>query len=986
MNETKQFTPKHENAITRNVFWGTIALAAITLLVSAYFFTFLLRESKTPVVYLGMAAFFSGMAAMVASILFTIRGRQELGVKLAFYTLLVLGAAVIGLFRGRAFTAIPTILVITVLAVTWLFPSRSRRKYAVQIAVGAILMVAIEWIDPAWRIQVAAASVGPIGAIVFALVLGGLAVSQFRNYSLRTKLLTGFLLVALVPLGIVFFLNNSTTSQNLTDSSDAALQGVAAETAAALDTFLAERLNDVRTEAQRSILLEYLTLPKAERAGSEAEKALNTDLLAVARRDQTFITSVGLLDANGFSVADTEPTEVGVDKSNRNYFTEARDLPYASPIEISGTTGAISMYFSAPVRDSSGEFIGVLRIRYDATVIQSIVKNSAEQANLDALNIVVFDENHIRLAHNLAPELIFKSVVPLPADMVTRLQSEGRLYANRPVEELSTNIQDMEDGLNNLDQQPFFVAEFHDEGEGNEEGTAIHLETQPWLIAAGQDQDVFLAPLTAQTRTNVILALIIAGIVAFVAVLVAQTISNPVVRLTNVAQQIAGGDIAVQAKVETGDEIGQLASTFNQMTAQLRELIGSLEQRVADRTKALSSVAEVGTAASTILETDKLLQQVVDLTKERFNFYHAHIYLLNAAGDTLVLASGAGEAGRQMVAEKRSISLDREQSLVARAARERKGVTVNDVTETPDFLPNPLLPDTRSELAVPMIAGERVIGVFDVQSELVGRFTDADIAVQTTLSSQIAIAVQNAYQYEETKSALSQSERLFNASDRLSQAQSLQELIKAAVESLGIPAMDRAILGSLGYSAGDELDSMTIVANWSESTELQATPLGTHYSKEVLSSLSLFTSSEPLFFDDMLNDERVDETTKAIARRVNYRSVAALPLFLGSRRDALILLEGKEPHNFTQDEIRLFTALGPQLATILENRRQFERAQEQAKREVMLNAITQKIQSATTIESALQMTARELGRALGMKPTLVTLEPDSTNGEHKSDS
>src|SRR6185436_15295410 len=108
-------------------------------------------------------------------------------------------------------------------------------------------------------------------------------VSQFGNYSLRTKLLTGFLLVALVPIGIVFFLNNRTTSRNLTESSDAALQGAAAETAAALDTFLAERLNDVRTEAQRHILAEYLALPKAERAGSETETSLNADLLAVAR-------------------------------------------------------------------------------------------------------------------------------------------------------------------------------------------------------------------------------------------------------------------------------------------------------------------------------------------------------------------------------------------------------------------------------------------------------------------------------------------------------------------------------------------------------------------------------------------------------------------------------------------------------------------------------------------------------------------------------
>src|SRR6185503_137115 len=172
MNETKQSPQNHENSVTRTVFWGTIALAAITLLVSGYFFTFLLQESKTPVVYIGMAIFLYGIVAMVTSITFTIRGRQELGVKLAFYTLLVLGAGAVGLFQGRAFTAIPTILVISVVAVNWLFPRGLRRNYAAQIAVGTILLVAIEWIDPAWRIQLAAAKAGPIGAIVFVIFLG----------------------------------------------------------------------------------------------------------------------------------------------------------------------------------------------------------------------------------------------------------------------------------------------------------------------------------------------------------------------------------------------------------------------------------------------------------------------------------------------------------------------------------------------------------------------------------------------------------------------------------------------------------------------------------------------------------------------------------------------------------------------------------------------------------------------------------------------
>src|SRR5262245_18170956 len=160
MNNTKPSTQSHEGAISRTAFWGTVALAIITLLVSAYFFTSLFRESKTLVVYLGMAVFLSGMVAMVVSILLTIRGRQELGVKLAFYVLFVLGAAAVGLLQGRLYTAAPTVLVISIITVTSLFPSQLRRKYAVLVAVGMIVIVAIDWINPPWRIQVAARSVG----------------------------------------------------------------------------------------------------------------------------------------------------------------------------------------------------------------------------------------------------------------------------------------------------------------------------------------------------------------------------------------------------------------------------------------------------------------------------------------------------------------------------------------------------------------------------------------------------------------------------------------------------------------------------------------------------------------------------------------------------------------------------------------------------------------------------------------------------------
>ena len=194
--------------------------------------------------------------------------------------------------------------------------------------------------------------------------------------------------------------------------------------------------------------------------------------------------------------------------------------------------------------------------------------------------------------------------------------------------------------------------------------------------------------------------------------------------------------------------VGRRVSNF----IESQHLINRIQKQAVD----LQIVAALGTAVATTLDVQPLLQQVVDQVKENFGLYHAHIYLMDENSNDLVLAAGAGEVGQQMAAEQRRIPLLKEHSLVARAARSQHGVIVKDVHAEPDFLPHPLLPNTNSEMAVPMIFGEQVVGVLDVQAEEVGRFTENDIHVQTTLASQVAVALQNARQHEQTQAALNE--------------------------------------------------------------------------------------------------------------------------------------------------------------------------------------------------------------------------------------
>ena len=170
-------------------------------------------------------------------------------------------------------------------------------------------------------------------------------------------------------------------------------------------------------------------------------------------------------------------------------------------------------------------------------------------------------------------------------------------------------------------------------------------------------------------------------------------------------------------------------------------------------TNQLNTAAEVSTELAVILDIEQLLYNVVTLLQRRFDFYHVHVYLLNEAGDDLRMQVGSGEIGRLLRQQEHHIPLDHPQSLVAGAARARQIIAVGDVRSTSTFLSNPLLPETNSEVAIPLIVADKVLGVLDVQDNVPARFSQSDLDVFSTLAGQIAIAVHNAYLFDEQKRA-----------------------------------------------------------------------------------------------------------------------------------------------------------------------------------------------------------------------------------------
>jgi GAF domain-containing protein len=197
----------------------------------------------------------------------------------------------------------------------------------------------------------------------------------------------------------------------------------------------------------------------------------------------------------------------------------------------------------------------------------------------------------------------------------------------------------------------------------------------------------------------------------------------------------------------------------------------------------LQDVSEISSAVSTILNQKELLDTFVYLTRQRFNLYHTHIFILEDDNRTLdVKACGWRDENLNGTQETRAIDINQPVSIVARAARTLQPVILNNVRENPTWLPNPYLPDVQSEMAIPIISQEKLlIGVLNIHADQLNAFDDNDSAIMTTLATQIGAAIQNTRLFQETK-------------ERNEQLAALNEIMSSAGQTLEIRSILKTVL------------------------------------------------------------------------------------------------------------------------------------------------------------------------------------------------
>ena len=356
-----------------------------------------------------------------------------------------------------------------------------------------------------------------------------------------------------------------------------------------------------------------------------------------------------------------------------------------------------------------------------------------------------------------------------------------------------------------------------------------------------------------------------------------------------------------------------------------------LEIEVAERTselqKSFDLTSQVSTLASNSTTLADLFEQAVELIQETFHFYHVHIYTYDEQVETLNLAYGPGEVGQRLLEQRHRIELGR--GIVGQVARTNRTLIVNEVDAFPSFLPNPLLPETRAEMAVPLRVGMTLLAVLDIQSDRRNSFSEADRNLMRALSNQLAVAINNIHLVTEARQALAQVEEL-NA--RLTQERWEQALQRTPVSGYVYTP------NTLAPSADDWLPAMQKVMMQQDSGE----------------------SGELVILEqDEVNNE------------------LAIPIKLRGQLIGVLGIERPPNTPWTEDEEAVIQAVGEQIALALESARLFEDTQRNAWRDQVVSDTTARVWSAAEMETVMQAAIAQLGEQLGASEVVIQLTPQA---------
>jgi putative methionine-R-sulfoxide reductase with GAF domain/HAMP domain-containing protein len=624
------------------------------------------------------------------------------------------------------------------------------------------------------------------------------------SLSLQVKLAVGFAVAALFAAIGVGVMTAQNLQESMTEQIGRNFSTSTENLAELVDSFLAGKISQVVALADSDILKEQVEARNASYSGSEANilaeiQSLDSQWLTASDYDpliRNIITPNPEINPSTYQMKDyleVFPDQTELILTDRygatvaatghlsDYYQADQEwwqvawnngdgAIYISDPESDESTGMNAVLIAVPVyKKGTNEIGGIVRSTLAIEDLGEIIISAAfgetgHAALIGRTGYIIYESSDVENSISLAPAILMHILQQRFSSgeaehFIIGLDANGNeaFFGHAPIshsvgEEANTTNRAIEDAIARLD----------------------------WTAVIRQEAYEAFAPIEQVTRMIQIVAAIMLVLVAVAAFFLSTGISRPVQALSKTAKSISAGDLdAPLPKATTQDEIGDLTVSFAEMTTRLRRNLIDLDRRA----RQVGTSAEVSRRLSTVLDPDRLVIEVVEELQNAFGYYHAHIYLVDENSRELVMVGGTGAAGRELLAAGHKIQWGH--GLTGRAAESNASVLVPDTSQEMAWLPNPLLPDTKAEIAVPIAVGNHVMGVLDVQHDEVGGLDIEDQALLESIARQVAVALQNTRLFVEVEQS-AEHEALVNLiAERIQSATTIEDTLQIAARELG---------------------------------------------------------------------------------------------------------------------------------------------------------------------------------------------------------
>lgn len=779
-----------------------------------------------------------------------------------------------------------------------------------------------------------------IGLVI--LILGIYFFRQINNFSIRVKQILGLVSIAILSTGAVSFAINRTAQAQIQTQVYEGVNNQANSLSLILGNEIAKEVELLNTLSLNGVIIQAVETANQRYPADEGQiqariitakqtwqtaTALNnlteplvaavinnpaTSQLKIFRLISTDHLQLLITDRYGALVAATG-TQVAYNQAEQDWwqaaFLAGRGSPYLSNPQFDEATGKYTLSLVIPILNQGGELIGFLHSDYRAAGMLQRLANVRIGSSSNA-GLLFSDGKLIDAGGNISqvdPESLARLAQSQETYQQFNFLGKERIVSQATLDS-NSNLKNFIRALN-------------------------------WQAVIDEDPLKTTLPLRAITRTSLLIGLLSLLAASGVAFIAGQFLSGPITRLTKVAEAVRAGNLDARAIVESGDEIGLLADTFNATTNQLQTTLKNLEDRVAERTTELEqrsrdladrtvalelanvrtqkraaqlqAIADVARTIAGVRKLADILPGITKVVSEQFGFYHTGIFLLDEAGEYALLGAANSEGGQRMLARGHRLKVGAQGIVGYVTSSGSPRIALNTGTDAV-FFNNPDLPETHSEMAVPLKSGGKIIGALDVQSNQANAFSQEDLEVLQVLADQISIAIDNSRQFDQTQKSLSEAETIF------------KQYLRREWNRLR--------------------DSDKI--------------LGYRYSITGVEPLENPISQENLLEKSLENEE------------------AALAIPIKVRNEVIGVLNIRNPGRraWTKEEIGMVEAIAERVAVSAENARLFDESQKRAAKEQIIGEITTKIGASINLSNIMQTAVEELGHTLSGSQVSIRLK------------